>query len=76
MSEKIESYWRKVEILVEREAGKAGLRGKVNAKCIDCIYDPKGVGNWRQQVSQCTVESCPLYNVRPRSKPHKRKPEQ
>ena len=44
----------------------ASLRGAINAKCRDCIHDPKsGLGNWRQQVSLCTVYSCPLWAVRP-----------
>jgi hypothetical protein len=44
----------------------ASLRGSINAKCRDCIYDPKsGLGNWRQQVSLCTVYKCPLWPVRP-----------
>lgn len=25
--------------LIHREAGKPGFRGKVNAKCIECVYD-------------------------------------
>lgn len=47
------------------------LRAAINAKCRDCIYDPQaGLGNWRQQVTGCTVTDCPLYPVRPVSKPH------
>ena len=54
--------------LVAKLVGKAGLRGKVDAKCIDCIYDPEsGGGTWKQQVEACTVTSCPLYTVRARS---------
>lgn len=42
----------------------------INAKCRDCIYDPaSGLGNWRQQVGACAIESCPLWPYRPRSKP-------
>ena len=54
--------------LIARESSKAGLRGKINAKCIECIYDPDGKGNgkWREQVDQCTSFGCPLYPVRPR----------
>jgi len=61
---------RRVE-LIAREAGKAGLRGRINAKCIECIYDPscEGCGNWRQQITACTDPRCPLYEVRPISKP-------
>lgn len=50
---------------------KPGLRGKVDAMCCECIYDPgSGGGTWREQVEACTSPECPLYEVRPRSKPH------
>ena len=48
------------------------LRAAINAKCKDCIYDKMGAGTWRQQVESCTVTLCPLYNVRPKSKPKKK----
>ena len=51
--------------VINREAGKAGFRGKINAKCCECIYDPLANGTWRQQVEKCTSFSCPLYDVRP-----------
>ena len=54
---------------IQREAGKPGLRGKINAMCCSCIYDPYSEGNWRQQVEKCTSKACPLYSVRPVSKP-------
>lgn len=48
------------------------LRKAINAKCKECIYDPySGDGNWRQQVTGCTAISCPLFAVRPLSKPEK-----
>ena len=50
--------------LVRNHAGKAGLRGKINAKCIECIYDPWSEGTWRLQVENCTSWACPLYEVR------------
>lgn len=51
-----------------RTAPKYSLRAAINAKCRDCIYDPKsGLGTWRQQVEACTCLDCPLYPVRPRS---------
>lgn len=54
--------------LIARESAKPGLRGKVNAKCIECIFDPEGGGGtWRQQVAACTAPSCPLYSIRPMS---------
>lgn len=44
------------------------LRAAINAKCKDCIYDPKsGLGTWRQQVEGCTSRICPLWPVRPTS---------
>ncbi len=49
------------------------LRGAINSKCKDCIYDPKsGLGNWRQQVSLCAIKTCPLWAVRPLSESHRR----
>jgi len=51
--------------LIERESSKPGLRGKINAMCIECIYDPEGGdGSWKQQVTDCTSPTCPLYSVR------------
>lgn len=42
------------------------LRGAINAKCRECIYDPlSGLGTWRQQVSACRVYRCPLWQFRP-----------
>jgi len=44
------------------------LRAAINAKCKDCIYDPKsGLGTWRQQVEGCTSRNCPLWPHRPTS---------
>ena len=51
--------------VIARESSKPGLRGKLNAKCAECIYDPLGDGTWRQQVAACTNRSCPLWTVRP-----------
>jgi hypothetical protein len=48
------------------------MRKAINDKCRACIYDPEGQGNWRQQVSACTVTVCALYPYRPVSKPDKR----
>ena len=49
------------------------LRKAINDKCSNCTYDPfSGLGNWRQQVEACTVKTCPLWPVRPVSKPRKR----
>ena len=51
--------------VVDNQAGKPGLRGKINAKCCECIYDPFQAGTWRKQVEKCTSKACPLYPVRP-----------
>lgn len=53
--------------VVERETAKSGMRGKINAKCCDCIYDGAEHGSWRQQVEACTASDCPLYTVRPKA---------
>lgn len=46
------------------------LRAAINGKCRDCIYDPCAPGNWRQQVTGCTITPCSLHPYRPLSKPH------
>ncbi len=55
--------------LINKHKNTNGLRGKINAKCAECIYDSFQPGNWRQQVEACTSPNCPLYEVRPVSKP-------
>ena len=44
-----------------------GLRAAINAKCRDCIFDEKAPGNWKKQVSRCSVYKCPLWPVRPKT---------
>lgn len=44
------------------------LRKAINEKCKECIFDPAAPGTWKKQVDDCTVQSCPLWPVRPRSK--------
>jgi len=54
--------------VISNNVKKTGLRGKINAKCAECIYDPiNGGGSWRQQVRDCTSPECPLFSVRPLS---------
>lgn len=58
----------KVKELIDKQASKAGFRGKINAKCIECIYDPYSQGGtWKQQIEACSSPSCPLYSVRAKS---------
>ena len=56
---------------------KAGtsLRKRINLMCRSCIYDEKAPGNWRQQVTACERDWCPLWDIRPVSR-SKRKPTQ
>lgn len=51
--------------IVERESKKAGLRGKINAFCCQCLYDPYAEGSWLKQVEKCTSCDCPLFPIRP-----------
>jgi hypothetical protein len=54
--------------VIQRQAGKPGLRGRINAKCCECICDPRCAGgSWKQQVSACTSMSCLLHPIRVRS---------
>jgi hypothetical protein len=43
------------------------LRKAINQHCKDCVYDEIATGTWRQQVTLCSVKSCALYEVRPKS---------
>ena len=43
------------------------LRAAINENCKSCIYHESNGGTWRQQVEACTVTSCALYAVRPRT---------
>lgn len=42
------------------------LRQAIDAKCRDCIHDPKSPGTWRQQVWNCTISTCSLWEHRAR----------
>jgi hypothetical protein len=54
------------QIIINKLVGKVGLRPKIDAFCIECIYDPYSKGTWRKQVADCTAKRCPLYTVRPK----------
>ena len=43
------------------------LRKSINEMCRGCIYDNLAAGTWRQQVTLCSVKSCALYEVRPKT---------
>ena len=45
----------------------ASLKKAISAHCKNCTYDPCAGGTWREQVEGCTVTSCALWEVRPRS---------
>lgn len=51
--------------LIKKWVKKGGFRGRINAFCIECIYDPYSAGSWRKQVEKCTAPSCPLFEIRP-----------
>ena len=48
---------------------RPSMRRAIDATCKDCIFDPVGRGNWRQQVEACTTPSCSLFELRPVSRP-------
>ena len=58
--------------LINREMAKGGLRGHINANCIDCVYEQTEPGSWIKQVDECGVTNCPIYPVRPQQKSKKR----
>jgi len=44
------------------------LRKAINGKCKDCIYDDLAMGTCLQQITLCSSDDCPLFDVRPKSK--------
>lgn len=44
------------------------LRKAIDNKCKECIFDNMHEGTWKQQVTECTSYTCPLYPVRPKTK--------
>jgi hypothetical protein len=45
----------------------ASLKKAIQAKCKQCTYDQFAPGTYLQQIENCSVRSCPLWEVRPRS---------
>jgi len=43
----------------------ASYKKAAEAMCKQCIYDAKGRGAWKEQVTECTDYLCALYDVRP-----------
>ena len=43
------------------------LRKAINENCKSCIYDNLAPGTWKQQVTLCSVTSCDLYEIRPKT---------
>lgn len=43
----------------------ASLKQAINNMCKTCIYDKAEPGTWREQVENCSVTKCELYEVRP-----------
>jgi len=37
----------------------------IKAHCKGCIYDPLAGGTWIEQVENCTITKCELYDYRP-----------
>tara|TARA_B110000114_G_C14708997_1_gene244516 strand:+ start:232 stop:489 length:258 start_codon:yes stop_codon:yes gene_type:complete len=55
------------EFLIRKHATKLGLRAKIDANGIECIYDRHQKGSWQNQVENCTSFDCPLHPTRPTS---------
>lgn len=45
----------------------SSLRERINQNCRDCVVDGLAPGNWRQQVTLCSVKSCALHEIRPKT---------
>lgn len=56
-----------IDVMAGILARSGGLRARVDAHCVSCVYDEMVPGTWRQQVEECQVTLCALWEVRPRS---------
>jgi len=45
----------------------SSLRKVINQNCKNCIHDNCAAGTWLQQVTLCSVITCALYDVRPKT---------
>lgn len=52
------------ERTIARLVKRGGLRNLIYAKCVDCIFDQTCKGTHVQQIRECSVTDCPLYNQR------------
>ena len=43
------------------------LRKAINKHCADCIHDSCSPGTCLQQITLCSVNSCALWNIRPKT---------
>ena len=43
------------------------LRKAINKHCEQCVYDNAAPGTRLQQITLCSVKSCALYGVRPKT---------
>ena len=57
----------RIDVMAGILARSGGLRARADAHCVSCVYDEMVPGTWRQQVEECQVTLCALWEVRPRS---------
>jgi len=43
---------------------KPGIRPRIDAHCVQCIYDEQATGSYKQQVWGCSVNQCVFHPVR------------
>ena len=61
----------RIDVMAGILARSGGLRARADAHCVSCVYDEMVSGTWRQQVEDCQVTLCALWEVRPRSSGNK-----
>lgn len=45
----------------------ASLKAAIRQHCKNCTYDQACPGTYLQQIEECTVKTCALWEVRPRT---------
>ena len=53
-----------IDQIISRLLLKPGIRPRIDAHCVQCIYDEQATGSYKQQVWGCLVNQCVFHPVR------------
>lgn len=62
------TYDERKEVILDRLLSKKGLRPRIDANCVNCIYESSFVASWRSQIEDCTDCVCVFHEVRAKTR--------